>query len=239
MSISLTAKGLAQRQGRAAVGAQLFEVDLNWQGVGLQVVMGESGSGKSTLLKTLAGLWAPAQGQVFVSGHPLWNKKGEPDPEVLRRVGFAFQNNALFRSLRTLENLCFPHRARYPKIPEAERRRLASSWLKRVGLEASEARFPEELSGGMQKRLGLARTFMLHPDYLFLDDPTAGLDPITSRSIADLIHELLDEHRCLAVVVTNDADRARQWGAPLHYLSKGRLHAPFSDEHGKLAETFA
>jgi phospholipid/cholesterol/gamma-HCH transport system ATP-binding protein len=91
----------------------------------------------------------------------------------------------------------------------------------------------------MQKRLGLARTLMLEPHYLFLDDPTAGLDPITSRSIASLLGDLLTEHHCLTVLVTNDADRARQWKAPVHYLRDGKLHGPGSARHRELVEFFA
>jgi len=153
-------------------------------------------------------------------------------------IGFAFQNNALFTSLRVIENLTYPHSLRFPEISKDERLALAKSWLDRVDLLKSAEQFPEELSGGMQKRLGIARALILSPKFLFLDDPTAGLDPITSKSIAGVLIELLKENSALTVLVTNDFDRAQQWGGSLHFLDNGQLLSKGHPDYFKTAEAF-
>jgi phospholipid/cholesterol/gamma-HCH transport system ATP-binding protein len=186
--------------------------------------MGPSGEGKSALLKTLGGVWKPSSGELFFDGRRVWGRRSQiQDPQILNRIGFAFQNNALFNSLRVLENLLFPHRSRFPDTAESTRRKLGESWLEKVGLLAASHQYPHELSGGMQKRLAIARTLMLDPDFIFLDDPTAGLDPITSKNIADLIRTLLGDRDTLVVIVTNDPDRAADWGSNRHFLKNGQL----------------
>jgi phospholipid/cholesterol/gamma-HCH transport system ATP-binding protein len=186
--------------------------------------MGESGAGKSTLLKTLGGVLKPLRGEILFEGRPLWSERGETqDLSLLNRIGFCFQNNALFNSMTCFENLSFPRGKRRPEESEAVRRRLAFRWLENVGLGGSEELYPFELSGGMQKRLAIARTLILEPDYIFFDDPTAGLDPITSRQIAHLLADLLEHRSALSFVVTNDEDRARFWAPTILELRQGRL----------------
>ncbi len=221
MDLHVSAEGLSQSPGGLAGGRDLFNISLDWRGAGLHTIMGLSGSGKSSLLKTLAGVWKAQRGRVAIEGHDLFSDTGRE--QIQPRMGYAFQNNALFNSLSNFENLAFPHRLRSPKMPESQRKELVLSWLAKVDLEKSAALFPHELSGGMQKRLGIARALILEPDYIFLDDPTAGLDPITSRQIADLLGSLLKDRAALSVVVTNDFDRASQWGGHLHFLSDGLL----------------
>lgn len=221
---SLRAIRVVQSPGRLRHGPSLFEVDFEWKGPSLNVIMGESGSGKSTLLKTLGGVWEPLSGQVQFEGHSLWSETGhKQNPSLLSRIGFCFQNNALFNSMTCFENLCFPRSKRRPLESESERRRVASHWLEKVGLSGSDSLFPFELSGGMQKRLAIARTLILEPDYIFFDDPTAGLDPITSRQIALLLLELLEHRPSLTFVVTNDEDRARAWASSVFELRGGKL----------------
>lgn len=193
--------------------------------------MGPSGGGKSSFLKTIGGVWSPTSGEVLLDDKA-------PSGAQLRRVGFAFQNNALFGSMRVIENLLFPHRQRFPETPEKEREPLARSWLAKVGLEAASAQFPFELSGGMQKRLSLARALILKPDFVFLDDPTAGLDPITSRTMSQLVGSLLEGSQSLVVIVTNDTDRARDWGPNIHFLAEGGLHSPDSPRYAEMRERF-
>lgn len=228
--VRLEARSLAQSPGNDARARLLFEnVGLSWESPALHVVMGPSGGGKSSLLKTLGGVWMPRRGEVLLDGKP-------PTGDTLRRVGFAFQNNALFGSLRVLENLLFPHRQRFPDMDHREREALAREWLAKVGLEATAAQHPHELSGGMQKRLSLARALILKPDFVFLDDPTAGLDPITSRTMSELVSSLLKGSESLVVIVTNDTDRARDWGPNLHFLAEGGLHSPGSPDYERVRE---
>lgn len=226
MNFELKATGISQTQGSNAGERVLFEnVTLCWKAPSLQVVMGSSGAGKSTFLKTIGGVWKPSQGQVTFNSKSLW-RGSEQNPEVLRHIGFAFQNNALFSSMRVIENVSFPYRQRFPNVTSAELRDLSMDWLKKVGLEQSAFVFPHEMSGGMQKRLSIARTLALKPDFIFLDDPTAGLDPITSKTMAELVQSLLEGSDSLIVIVTNDPDRARGWGPNIHYLSERTLISP-------------
>jgi phospholipid/cholesterol/gamma-HCH transport system ATP-binding protein len=174
------------------------------------------------------------------NGRPLWLSRGgfEQDSKLLSRIGFSFQNNALFTSLRVAENLMFPHSQRFPSFSSRDRVRLASEWLDKVGLKGTELLFPHELSGGMQKRLALARTLMLEPEFIFLDDPTAGLDPITSRHISEMLETLLKGRHCLVVIVTNDSDRARAWSSQLHFLEAGHLHSHGASRHQTMIEAY-
>lgn len=230
--VRLEARSLAQSSGNEPRARRLFsDVNFVWESPALHVVMGPSGGGKSSFLKTIGGVWKPLSGEVRLDGLP-------PEGDQLLRVGFAFQNNALFGSLRVLENLLFPHRQRFPAMPEKERGQLAWEWLAKVGLEATAAQFPHELSGGMQKRLSLVRALILRPDFVFLDDPTAGLDPITSRTMSELVGSLLQGSESLVVIVTNDPDRARDWGKNLHFLSDGALHSPGSARYAEMQERF-
>ncbi len=205
----------------------------------MHVVMGASGAGKSTLLKCLGGVWRPQGGDVLLDGASLWESSNfAGNAAALQRIGFAFQNNALFTSMRVIENLSYPHRQRFPHISEKTRQAIAMEWLAKVGLEASALLYPHELSGGMQKRLAIARALILNADCLFLDDPTAGLDPITSRQISKLLLSLLKESQALVVLVTNDADRARSWSQNIHFLADKKLHSPGTSAYAELQRKF-
>ena len=239
MEKKIEALNILQRQGQSPSGPVLFEdVSLCWEAPSLHVIMGPSGQGKSTLLKTLGGVWRPLKGSLKISNKSLWLGEELQDLKLLSQMGFAFQNNALFSSLRVIENLLFPHRQRFPQVPESERKDLAQDWLKKVGLEASASVFPHELSGGMQKRLGLARTLILNPEFIFLDDPTAGLDPITSKIMSELISALLKGSNALVVIVTNDPDRARDWGPNIHFLVDKKLISPGAKNYSSLTGEF-
>jgi len=171
------------------------------------VILGPSGSGKSTLLKILAGLVPPTEGSFQLE---------------TENVGMLFQKNALFDSLTVLDNLLMPLRERAGiEGPEAEKK--SRKLLEQVGLSHTLALYPSEMSGGMQKRLGIARALVLDPEILLYDDPTAGLDPITSRSIAELIRATQKERGTTLVCVTNDINRAYQLGDQIALLALGRL----------------
>ncbi|UYL10638.1 ABC transporter ATP-binding protein [Bdellovibrio sp. SKB1291214] len=173
------------------------------------VIVGPSGQGKTTLLKTLSGLVTPQDGKVFVEQNAwltLSNKERLPQ---LKKMGILFQKNALFDSLTSLENICFPLRET-STLTEWEITKKAESFLDAVGIPHARDLYPDEISGGMQKRLGIARALALDPKIIFYDDPTAGLDPITSKKIISLIKTLQQQNNSTVVAVTNDMNRAYQ-----------------------------
>ncbi len=233
-------KGLTQHQGQDPKARLLFaNVSGLWSGPSVQVLMGPSGIGKSSFIKTLAGVWRPQRGEIVFEGQPLWIENSQIlNPKLLPKIGFSFQNNALFSSMRVLENLTFPYSQRFPSSTRQERDSLATEWLKKVGLEASAKVYPHELSGGMQKRLGIARTLILNPEYIFLDDPTAGLDPITSKTMASLVKDLLKNSQALVVIVTNDPDRAKDWGPHIHYLTDQTLNSPGQSQYKNISRDY-
>lgn len=173
------------------------------------VLIGPSGQGKTVILKMLAGLFEPSSGEVIIEGRNIYELPLEERSELLLKVGMLFQRNALFDSLTVGENVAFPLREKTPLPPHAIENRV-SEFLEAVGLAPAKDLFPDEISGGMQKRLGIARALALIPEIVLYDDPTAGLDPITSRRIVDLITQLRAEHASTIVTITNDMARAYQ-----------------------------
>jgi phospholipid/cholesterol/gamma-HCH transport system ATP-binding protein len=167
------------------------------------IIMGGSGSGKSTLLRHLIGLQAPAQGEVWYDGQSLWQVEPDERERIMRRFGVLYQSGALWSSMTLAENVALPLE-QYTDLSPSQIRDLVSFKLALVGLEGFEAYYPSELSGGMQKRAGLARAMALDPDMLFFDEPSAGLDPISSRRLDDLILELRDSLGATVVVVTHE-----------------------------------
>ena len=175
------------------------------------VLIGPSGQGKSTLLKIMAGLLEPSRGQVFVEGRELKSLDAKDREELAKKIGMLFQKNALFDSLTSLENVAFPMReVGGRERSEAAIVQTAEKFLDSVGIAHARDLLPDEISGGMQKRLGIARALALEPKIVFYDDPTAGLDPITSRKIVQLIAELKAKSKATIVAVTNDMHRAYQ-----------------------------
>lgn len=177
------------------------------------VVLGPSGQGKSVLLKIMAGLIEPTEGELFIEGENFFQLPTARRDELRRKMGMLFQKNALFDSLTSAENIAFPLiETAPPDQPPApsELNEKVTHYLMAVGLPHARDLYPDEISGGMQKRLGIARALALKPQIIFYDDPTAGLDPITSRKIVDLILSLSREQKSTAVAVTNDMNRAYQ-----------------------------
>ena len=187
----------------------LRSVDVSLKEGDSLVLIGPSGSGKSVLLKTMAGLIAPASGSVKVAGHDLSTLRGGERTALLRRMGMLFQKNALFDSLTVAENVAFPMRETTEKS-DKEIREIVEHYLDAVDIIHAKDLFPDEISGGMQKRLGIARSLALSPEIIFYDDPTAGLDPITSRRIIQLILKLKHELNSTIVTITNEMSRAYQ-----------------------------
>lgn len=167
------------------------------------IIMGGSGCGKSTLLRHLIGLKSPAKGKVYYYGESLWDAPVERQRRILQGTGVLFQRGALWSSMTLAENIALPLRE-YTNLSERVIAEVASLKLALVGLAGFEDYYPSEISGGMQKRAGLARAMALDPEILFFDEPSAGLDPISSRMLDDLILELRDSLGATIVVVTHE-----------------------------------
>ena len=184
-------------------------------------LLGRSGTGKSVTLRHIIGLVKPDEGQVFVEGHEISSLKGRGLSELRKRMGFLFQGAALFDSMTVGDNVAFPMR-RHTKMPDAEIVNRAKVKLAEVGLEQEFDKLPADLSGGMRKRAGLARAMALDPSILLVDEPSAGLDPITTHEIDDL---LLERKRCgtTLIVVTHNIPSARVLGDEFALLHDGRI----------------
>jgi phospholipid/cholesterol/gamma-HCH transport system ATP-binding protein len=188
-----------------AYGSLVLQRDLTFrvQRGDIFIIMGGSGCGKSTLLRHLVGLQAPAQGEVFYDGQSLWQVEPTERERMMRRFGVLYQSGALWSSMTLAENIALPLE-QYTNLGPSQIGELVSLKLALVGLVGFEDYYPAELSGGMQKRAGLARAMALDPDILFFDEPSAGLDPISSRRLDDLILELRDSLGATVVMVTHE-----------------------------------
>lgn len=169
------------------------------------VILGRSGTGKSVTLRHIIGLVRPDRGRVFVDGDEISALGGAELSRVRRKIGFLFQNAALFDSISVGENVAFPMR-RHTDLADAEIRRRAVEKLESVGLGREYDKMPAELSGGMRKRAGLARALALDPELLFLDEPTAGLDPIGAAAFDELIENLKKRLELTVFLITHDLD---------------------------------
>jgi len=167
------------------------------------IIMGASGCGKSTLLMSLIGLMKPNQGDVLYGEASLWQAEPEARQQVLRRTGVLFQSGALLSSMTLFENVALPI-AEHTHLDSQRIRQLVSYKLALVGLAGFEDYYPSELSGGMQKRAGLARAIALDPEILFFDEPSAGLDPVSAKRMDDLIRSLRDHLGATIVMVTHE-----------------------------------
>lgn len=185
-------------------------------------VLGRSGTGKSVLLKLLVGLQQPDSGSVCILGQETVGLDLDQLNEIRKKVGFLFQNAALYDSLTVEENVVFPLR-RHTKLSATERRDRARELLSSVGMERDLDKMPSDISGGMQKRVGLARALALDPDLLLFDEPTAGLDPITSAEIGHLISQLKQERELTSIVVTHDIHGAKHFSDRLVLLNEGHV----------------
>src|SRR5262245_35776795 len=185
-------------------------------------VLGRSGTGKSVLLKLIIGLHKPDSGSIRVNGEDVTKLTLKELNEVRKKVGFLFQQAALYDSLTIEENVGFPLR-RHSSMSGEESRRRVRELLASVGMEKDAHKLPGELSGGMQKRVGLARALALEPDILLFDEPTAGLDPITAAEIDDLILRLQKEKQMTSLVVTHDIHSARAVSDRLALMRDGQV----------------
>ena len=188
-----------------AYGSYVIQHDLDFsvERGEIFVIMGGSGSGKSTLLNHMVGLKAPARGDVVYDGESFWGGPAEAQESLRRRLGVSFQSGALWSSMTLAENVGLPLQT-FTRLPARQIREIVSLKLALVGLAGYEEFYPSEVSGGMLKRAGVARAMALDPDILFFDEPSAGLDPISSRRLDDLILELRASLGATMVVVTHE-----------------------------------
>ncbi|MFN7328377.1 MAG: ABC transporter ATP-binding protein, partial [Bacteroidota bacterium] len=168
------------------------------------VVLGKSGSGKSVLIKCIIGLMKPDAGEINVLGQDVPSLSNEALDELRVQVGFLFQSNALYDSMTVRENLEFPLRRHWFKKTEAEVEALVQEALYNVGLSHTINMMPAELSGGMRKRVALARTLILKPQIILYDEPTTGLDPVTSREISNLMVQVQEKYNTSSVIISHD-----------------------------------
>lgn len=196
---------IAVRDLTMAYGDFLIQRDLNFEvGRGdIFIIMGGSGCGKSTLLKHLIGLQRPAKGDVFYDGASFWQGSDADRDLMKRKFGVLFQSGALWSSMTLAENIGLPLR-QYTSLADAQIREVAAYKLSLVGLTGFEDYYPNEISGGMKKRAGLARAMAMDPDILFFDEPSAGLDPISAKLLDDLILELRETLKTTVVIVTHE-----------------------------------
>jgi phospholipid/cholesterol/gamma-HCH transport system ATP-binding protein len=205
-------------------------VDLSAAAGETVVVLGRSGTGKSVLLKLIVGLLKPDAGSIKVHNQEIIGLEMDGLNDIRKKIGFLFQQAALYDSLSVEENVAFPLE-RHSRISEAERHEKVRSLLASVGMERDLAKMPSDISGGMQKRVGLARALALDPDILLFDEPTSGLDPITASEIGELIVKLKNERNLASIVVTHDVHGAKSFADRVVMLREGKvvIDGTFSD----------
>lgn len=221
-------KNLQKKFGERMV---LNNVSLNVYDRENLVVLGRSGSGKSVLIKCLVGLLKPDAGKIHVLGYDVSSLSEEKLNELRLQVGFSFQGSALYDSMTIRQNLEFPLKRNLAIYDRVKLDEMVMTSLKEVGLEHTVNQKPAELSGGMKKRIGIARTLILKPKIMLYDEPTAGLDPVTSTEINELILQVRDQYHTASIIITHDISCARQTSDRIIALINGesRLQGTFDE----------
>ncbi|MDB5132630.1 MAG: metN [Mucilaginibacter sp.] len=184
------------------------------------LIIGSSGSGKTTLLKCIVGLHEPTRGEVLYDGENFTTMDFEERVPIRKQIGMLFQNSALFDSMNVEKNIMFPLDL-FTDMTKAEKIDRANFCLEKVNLKGKNKLFPSELSGGMKKRVGIARAISMQPKYLFVDEPNSGLDPKTAILIDDLISEITEEYQTTTVIVTHDMNSVMGIGDHIVFLHNG------------------
>ncbi len=200
----------------------LKDVSATFERGKVNFVIGRSGSGKSVMTKCTVGLIEPDQGRVFYDGRDFTSMSQKERKVIRQEIGMLFQGSALFDSMTVQENVEFPLRM-FSDMSDAERRDRAAVCLERVELADASTRFPAECSGGMQKRVGIARAIAMNPKYLFCDEPNSGLDPQTAIVIDNLISDITAEYQITTVVVSHDMNSVMEASDTIHFVHQGSI----------------
>jgi len=199
----------------------LIDINAVFESGKTNLIIGQSGSGKTVLMKNLVGLLTPTSGEVLYDGRDLVAMSKKEKIALRREMGMIFQSAALFDSMTVLENVMFPLDM-FSSMTLRDRIKRARTCLDRVNLDGAEAKFPGEISGGMQKRVAIARAIALNPQYLFCDEPNSGLDPKTSLVIDDLLHSITVEYNITTIINTHDMNSVMGIGEHILFIADGR-----------------
>ena len=197
-------------------------VDFTFEAGKTNLIIGRSGAGKTVLLKILVGLYPPTNGRVWYDDREFSSLSKQQVRELRMEVGMLFQGNALFDSMTIEENIRFPMDM-FTKMSHIEKQSRVNEVLERVSMEGINKKFPSEISGGMQKRVGIARSIVLNPKYLFCDEPNSGLDPKTSITIDELISNITDDNNITTIINTHDMNSVMEIGENICLLHEGKL----------------
>ena len=201
----------------------LHDVSFKFERGKTNLVIGQSGSGKSVLTKCIVGLHTPEKGQIIYDGVDFSTMKKKEKKKIRTEIGMLFQAGALFDSLSVIENVIFPLKM-FTKMSRNEMLDRANFCLERVDIINKNNLFPSEISGGMQKRVAMARAIVMKPKYLFCDEPNSGLDPLTAILIDNLIKELTEEYNMTTVVITHDMNSVLEIGENIMFIYNGNNH---------------
>ncbi|MGC8802855.1 MAG: ABC transporter ATP-binding protein [Bacteroidales bacterium] len=212
----------------------LYDISVTFQKGMTNLVIGQSGSGKTVLLKCLVGLLVPEEGRVLYEGIDFFALNERDKREIRKTIGMLFQGSALFDSMTVEENIKFPLDL-FTQLSEAEKKERVAFCLQRVNLYDVNKQYPSELSGGMQKRVGIARAIALNPRYLLCDEPNSGLDPKTAIVIDELIQEITEEYEITTVINTHDMNSVMRLGKNIVFLADG--HVAWQGTNMQILET--
>ena len=212
----------------------LFDINATFYTGKTNLIIGQSGSGKTVLMKSLVGLIRPEEGEILFDGRNMLNMTSDQRKNLRREIGMLFQGSALFDSETVLGNVMFPL-VMFSGMSKGEMKDRAEFCLERVNLIGAENKYPSEISGGMQKRVAIARAIALNPKYLFCDEPNSGLDPRTSILIDELLRDITHEYNMTTVINTHDMNSVLGIGENIIFINKG--HREWVGDMHKIFET--
>lgn len=199
----------------------LFDVTAKFESGKTNLIIGQSGSGKTVFMKCLIGLHTPEQGEIFYDGRPFTKMSSSERKHLRTEIGMLFQGSALFDNETVLGNVMFPLKM-FSSMSRKEQIERAKFCIQRVGLENADEKYPSEISGGMQKRVAIARAIALNPKYLFCDEPNSGLDPRTSILIDELLSDITHEYGITTIINTHDMNSVLGIGENIVFINKGK-----------------